>query len=196
LNENPERRTRLFILGAGEMFDIPTEILPLFKEVIAIDIVKTSRLSEICKTYSHVNFLEFDLSGFFKREKLPEILDSDLVISMNVLSQLPLMPIFYLEKKKKSDFEMEELGAKIIREHLMFLNNVNGLLIADVDWHINNELYDPYFNVTWKVPSFKWQWQLASAHSNTVGAWSTKGFFLPKELKESPLLPAIANKDF
>jgi hypothetical protein len=187
VNEYPERRGRLFILGAGEMFDVPSEIFSLFSEVFALDIVKTSRVCEISKIYQHVKFLEFDLSGFFKKEIFPQILDSDLVISMNVLSQLPLMPIFYLEKKKKSDLEMEELGAKIIREHLIFLNSINALLIADVDWRINNELYDPYFNVTWIAPISQWQWQLAAAHSNTVGVWNTKGFFSPKELKEFPL---------
>jgi hypothetical protein len=180
INENPERRGRLYILGAGEMFDIPPAILPLFQEVIAIDMVKTSRVSEIIKKYPQVKFLEFDLSGFFKKENLPQILDSDLVLSMNVLSQLSLMPIFYLEKNQKPEHELEELGEKIIREHLAFLSNVNGLLIADVDWHIDGELFDPYFNVTCGAPLAIWQWQLTPKHFNRVGVWKTKNFFPQK----------------
>jgi hypothetical protein len=180
IRENPERRGRLFILGAGEMFDIPSEIFPMFQEVIALDIVKTSRVNEIIKKYPQVKFLEFDLSVFFKKDNLPEISDSDLVLSMNLLSQLPLLPIFYLEKQQKSDHELEQLGEKIIRDHLALLNKVNALLIADVDWNINGELFDPYFSVTWEAPISNWVWQLTPKHFNRVGVWKTKIFFPPK----------------
>jgi len=179
--ENPKRRERLLIFGAGEMFDIPSEILPQFKEVVAFDIVETARVREIKKIYPHVRFQEADLSSYLKKWEFHFSTETDLVLSMNVLSQLPLIPLNLLHKKKYSDSKLEVMGQKIISEHLNLLNKHNGLLIADVVWNIEGEVYDPYFKVSLGPSLSEWSWQLDSKRSNIVGVWKTKNFFPPEK---------------
>jgi len=150
----PEKVT---VLGSGWLLDLPlAEILDTARSVTLIDIVHPPEAHRQVSSLPGVELIEDDATGgvvsavwekagkgSFLRKlstldniKVPEYElqgDPGLVISLNILSQLDVLPSAFL--KKKARVKEEEIIAfrKLIQErHISFLSKNRSVLITDI----------------------------------------------------------------
>ncbi len=137
----PQRRTVLVLgSGLGEDVDLP-RLRGAFERVVLVDIVHPLAIQLAALADRRLSCVSLDLSGAndFVLEREPGLVDRlapwradpavDLVISANVLSQLPLLPIEYLEGRpdgRGTDpsrlWTPAVLGRAIVDLHLEALN--------------------------------------------------------------------------
>ncbi|MBC8242194.1 MAG: hypothetical protein H8E30_17210, partial [Alphaproteobacteria bacterium] len=112
-----EKRSRVVVLGSGLLNDVPLDELSRgFEQVVLVDILHLPLVRKALKAYDNVELIEADISGFVGalyrhvNEDAPLVLPdnpamptdrADLVISLNVLSQLPILPMEFATSKKK-----------------------------------------------------------------------------------------------
>ena len=122
------------ILGSGLLFDVPlTELSQAFANVVLVDIFHMPSVRRSAARYPNVTLIAHDLSGTVNRlskagpirfvptpsGNLPGA-DVDLLISANVLSQLPHLPSLFLAQVRPdvSETALQEFAASIVRHHL------------------------------------------------------------------------------
>ncbi len=193
-----DRLNKVIVFGAGSLNDIPLQALSeVFREVLFVDLVFLPSARKKIKPYPNIQLVEHDvtesLSGIFQGQKnvsKPQswLKDSevDLVISLNLITQLPLIPVRWLIKHQKIDeIEAESVGQKIIENHLNYLSQFSSIvcLIADRENHELNlktgevETIDPWWNVAYPPVKKSWDWNLIPkgeksqkfSQTNTVG---------------------------
>ena len=146
-------RGKVVVLGSGFLLDVPLdELSAMFRDVVLIDIVCLPEIRRRIKRYGNVRFLLGDVTGIaetlyknvscgrrelpFAAPVLPEIdKDTGLVISLNVLSQLVVVPRIYA-LKKLPEIDQDRVASwcrRIIEAHYAFLASMtcNVCLIAD-----------------------------------------------------------------
>jgi hypothetical protein len=148
----PQRR-KAVILGSGFLHDVPLkELSASFREVILVDILHPFFTRWSCRKYGNVGFLTTDVSGTAEgvwqavenRAPLPQartelFLDDeevDLVVSLNLLSQLPCMPEQYLKSAgTHPPADIAGYCQAVVKAHLDYLQRlpVTVALIADVE---------------------------------------------------------------
>ena len=129
------------VLGSGLLLDIPIDYLAKrFETVVLVDICHLRETRKIAKTYPNIEFIEADVSGVVdsllnwnpgtelsKPSTKSSFLDhADYVVSANLLAQLPLTPLAYLEKIAP-DLDAKQLrnfAAGILGHHLKLLNQL------------------------------------------------------------------------
>lgn len=150
-----QHRTAL-VLGAGQCLDIPLDMLATrFEKVLLVDVVRLPSVRQLLKRYANVEFVLCDVSeclhsvardpraqamarmqqhqptAFLDRD------DIDWVGSINLLSQLPLLPMRYLHKKEdaSSEREVNAVGLALMQNHLHYLQKFKAcrVLIYDVE---------------------------------------------------------------
>jgi hypothetical protein len=148
-----EQRRKAVILGSGWLLDVPLpELCTSFQEVVLVDLLHPLATRWRTRRYRNVSLLAADVSGTAEavwqavedRSALPLSLpglfvgdqEVDLVVSLNLLSQLPCMPEQYL--KEARTHTPEEIGAycrDVVQAHLEYLRRLSGAvaLIADVE---------------------------------------------------------------
>jgi hypothetical protein len=142
----PQRRTAL-ICGSGWLLDVPLkELSASFEKVVLMDIVHPRAIRRLGS--DRVNLIEADVSGvalsiYRDAKQLPQpscellgqLKDVDFVCSVNLLSQLSVIPLEYL--RKHASFSEEELirfKNSIQEFHLKEIqNSQNWILITDVE---------------------------------------------------------------
>lgn len=168
----PSKET-INIIGAGLLLDIPLEELTKqFKTVCLIDIVFLPQLKKKIRYYNNVKLIQCDVSGVVeecyrtKREcpPLPAPLpQADVTVSANLLSQLPLLPMEYL------DTENQEWGKQIIEKHLELIQQCSPFTILLCE---TNQIYkdrqgrileDNDMMLKARLPQAQdeWTWQIA-----------------------------------
>lgn len=160
-----KNRRKVLILGAGLLNDVPLkELAESFSEVVLLDLIFMQSTISETKKYNNVNFVELDVTDSLKHiyysvqrfrrdqnllefaanvelllEQVPQhyLFDSDLdlVISLNLLSQLPLALGQWLEKQK-INYDFAAFKRSLVINHLRYLQQLsaNGkfvLLISD-----------------------------------------------------------------
>jgi len=165
-------RNKVVIFGAGLVNDIPLkELSERFKEVVLVDLIFMQSTINKIKYFDNVSFIELDVSGNLKSlyqavqefkssgnlqdlnsrmnslmNFIPDyfITDSEvsLVVSLNLLSQLPLCVEQWLEKQK-INFDFLPLYKSFITNHLEYLQRLhskhkNIVLITDTQKQILN----------------------------------------------------------
>jgi len=165
-------RNKVMIIGAGLINDIPLkELSERFKQVVLVDLIFMQSTINQIKYFDNVSFLEIDISGNLKAlyqtiqeykisgslQELNARINSlinfvpdffmtdnelDLVISLNLLSQLPLCAEQWLIKQK-IDFDFSCFYKSLIKNHLEYLkrleaNNKKIILISDTQKQILN----------------------------------------------------------
>lgn len=130
-------RTAL-VFGSGLLLDIPLpELASRFENVWLVDLVHLPEMRRVAHRYPNVRYLVFDVTGFQRRLKTlspnnlnlsppTRFLDDqniDWVASVNLLSQLPLLPLDWLRKRFPGidGAVLEEWGTQLMRQHLDYL---------------------------------------------------------------------------
>ncbi|MDX1353222.1 MAG: hypothetical protein R3254_09430 [Thiomicrorhabdus sp.] len=184
-----QHRTVL-IFGAGSLNDIPlAELANQFETVLLVDLVFLSAAQNRANQYENVFLIEHDITesldwisaGKEMVQKPSTWLDDsaiDLVVSLNIITQLPLIPVRWLIK----DFNLSEeaadiVGKQLIFAHMNYLKQFAGevCLIADrLDIEFNEygqevDRFDPWWDVEPPKAEYTWEWEvipLAEAGSN------------------------------
>lgn len=137
LNSCRSHRTAL-VLGSGVLLDIPIdELAARFENVWLVDLVHLPEVRRAVRRYTNVRCIEHDVTGFREqRAALSEggldlsdpvqFLDEasiDWVASVNLLSQLPLLPQGWLRAHfpKIDEQKLEAWGDRIMQQHLDYL---------------------------------------------------------------------------
>jgi hypothetical protein len=147
---------KIAVLGSGYLLDLPIdELLERCTEIHLYDVHHPKEVLAKYRNNAKVVFVEKDITGLseylYKAKKnsdVSEILnrntqltlqDADLVISLNILNQLDIILVDYLNEKMALDMETElKLRNKIQTEHINCLSETMSLLIADTEEiHIN-----------------------------------------------------------
>jgi len=175
-----QKRTVL-VLGAGSLLDVPLGILSTqFDKVLLVDLVFLNSARSVAQQFDNVVLIEHDITESLERicVGLPMVdtpmawLDDtaiDLVISLNLITQLPLIPVRWLmEHFEVSEQEGDILGKQLILAHLLYLQSFHGevCLIADregveLDADRNEvDRFDPWWDVEPPPEMASWQWEL------------------------------------
>ena len=139
------QRRKALILGGGLLHDVPLEELAsAFREVILVDIVhpffsrwRTRQMSnvkrvmaDITNTVTRSYWAADEPEQPLPRSRADLFLDDpeiDLAVSINLLSQLPCMPIGYLGRyKAHTPREIDEYARDVIQTHLQYLDRLPG----------------------------------------------------------------------
>ncbi|NQU61050.1 MAG: hypothetical protein HQ512_07955 [Rhodospirillales bacterium] len=174
---------KVTILGSGLLLDIPIDALSkTFGEVVLVDIFHMPEIKKCVKPMKNVRLEAIDVTGVVEATfehalegALPPakadagwLADSDLVVSANILSQLPLLPMDWVKDKGYGEEKTEAFARRIIDHHLELLGALPGRVcllteferqIADGD-EVLQEI-DPLFGARIPASGLKWIWNIA-----------------------------------
>jgi len=146
-----QKRRRAVVLGSGGLSDIPLDDLSdMFDEVVLIDVLHPPVVRRAVAGYGNVTLLEHDIASVIEpmyrqvRDATPLPLPAadlplegaDLVISANVVSQLPVIPVEYAgHAGRHSAAGLSVLAKTLIERHLSALVEFAGVvcLITEVE---------------------------------------------------------------
>jgi hypothetical protein len=130
------RRDTVWLLGGGTLSDLPlTELSGLFKRVVAFDIAWLPQARVAARRWPNVELKLADVSGVVRplsewRLGMPlpipqadamadlDPVPPDCVLSLNLLSQLPLLPMEYVQRQGMTLQSAETFGRDILQAHL------------------------------------------------------------------------------
>lgn len=180
-----ERKHRVLVIGTGLWHDVPVEELcATFRHVTFADIFQLPSMVRKSQNYSNLKLAQVDVTEMAEplfnaiqtNQPLPEVTptvfhdgDIDLVVSLNVWSQLPVLLKEYLERKTKMPpDELEAFSQKLIAKHMAYLKGFKGrvCLISDVrrETLIDGEVTfsrDTLLGNPHPKPDETWVWDLA-----------------------------------
>lgn len=174
---------KAIVLGAGMLSDIPLHALSThFNTVELVDICFLKSTKKKAQQYNNVQLRAADITGLaanlhasaeIPAPSIPDdtnLTDADLVISANILSQLPVIPVLYLQKKNPGlkQGELTTFERDIIESHIEMLNRCTGTtcLITEVERTFLNddrviETEDLLSGVELGIEGHTWLWDLA-----------------------------------
>ena len=179
----PQKR-RAVILGAGLLHDIPLrELSAMFAEVILVDIVFPWSSRIAARRFQNVRCLEADVTETMHalsrepaaplpRSQPARFLDDpalDFTVSVNLLSQLPVIPKRYLRRGESA--EVEAWAHHLQAAHLHYLRGLRGRVTVITDtggMHRDRsgvivERWDNLHGLALPAPHAEWEWNLAPA---------------------------------
>ncbi|GJD61479.1 hypothetical protein [Methylobacterium frigidaeris] len=194
------RRDTVVVLGSGLLDDVPIDDLAAaFRRVVLVDAVHPWRGRWRARRHPNVARLTHDLSGTeglllgrsgaFAPVLPPVCREADLVVSANLLSQLPILPVARLEAAGRLGpwTDAEAFGRRIVAAHLDALAELRAriCLVTDLDETEEDragqvlERLDLLYGVDPGPAACKWEWVLAPFGEEArdrrlvhrVGAW-------------------------
>ncbi|GBU16704.1 MULTISPECIES: hypothetical protein [Methylobacterium] len=175
----PHRRT-VAVLGSGLLDDVPVKgLAERFERVLLVDAVHPWATRLAVRRWANVRLVHADLSGaaellLGKSSSLSDPLavlrgetDLDLVVSANLLSQLPILPLDACERPGGP--RRPDLGREIVAAHLAALSSLEArvCLVTDVseteldrEGRVTDRL-DLMHGVPMPEPDQVWDWELA-----------------------------------
>jgi hypothetical protein len=191
--EAPAGRNTAVILGAGPCLDLPmAELLSRFRRVLLVDIAHPPAARELARRHAAIELLDYDLtgvaialaSGSTQAPPTPFCTvcqddgDVGLVVSANLISQLPLVPLRQVDKRWPST-DLPSYARTIIRAHIDHLRGFDcpTLLIGDVQRRVIDpdgqvtEMEDPLFGADLPAGEMEWDWTVAPVGELSNG-WS------------------------
>jgi hypothetical protein len=199
--EGLPRRRKAVVLGSGLVDDVPIEALcKAFDRVVLVDAVHLAPVRWRLRRFANIDFVTRDLTGAMdwiagasaaRREPLADVArdaDVDLVVSANLLSQLPYALESYLERRpRRAAILPVDLPAQAVGWHLDDLASLRCrvCLITDLEaWdeesgHRIDETLDLMRGHAMPAPDETWLWTLAPlgtehprrASIHRVAAW-------------------------
>lgn len=176
-----QHRHTVMILGAGSLEDIPlSRLSQTFEKVLLVDLVFLNEARKTVKNFDNVALIELDVSNSLESafhgskvlKNTPSPLPEDevsCVVSLNLVTQLPLIPVRWLMKNYDlSEQEADAYAKEMTNKHLAFMNQYEAVkcLIADrevQEYDNNNQLTDT-FDPAWDVPlpetQQEWLWEV------------------------------------
>lgn len=185
--DGTETRGTAVVLGSGHLDDVPLDDLAgAFARVVLVDAVHPLPARRAARVRGNVTLLTADLSGSFALllgrsdglgAMLPAICaapETGLVVSVNLLSQLPIRPVERLEASRRplgsyAPEDGDALGRAIVAGHLAALGALSAriCLVTDTeeieedrDGRVQERL-DLLYGVGLPVPARRWVWELA-----------------------------------
>lgn len=183
------QKGRVTILGSGLLLDVPLrQLSDTFADVRLVDIFHMPGVEKRLTSMANVSLMTADLTGLAEatythvnegREgALPPpqadtgiFADSDLVVSLNLLTQLPLLPMGWVQDNSAAYDEaaLKAFARRIIDHHLDFLSNLPGrvALITETERVISDgaeilQEIDPLFGAELRAAEIKrWTWNIA-----------------------------------
>lgn len=181
---------RAIVLGAGILSDIPIDALSQkFDQVELVDVCFLNTTKKYLKNFSNVSWRALDVTGiaaplqtWAKAGANPHALPApqnvdtislegaDLVISANILSQLPLIPSAFIEKTAPNigDQTMQNFANDIIETHINLIEDchAHGCLITEIERQFIDgdkilDSDDPLFGYRPGLDGETWHWDLA-----------------------------------
>jgi hypothetical protein len=144
------------VLGSGWLLDLPlAEMSERVRDIYLVDVIHPPGVAEQVKKLGNISLMEMDITGgligeawkrkkkyrVFKRDMKNEKIsvpvfcpgfDTGLVISLNILTQLEILPLRFLEKNTRvTGSELNDLRREIQQKHLDFLARRESVLITD-----------------------------------------------------------------
>ncbi|MDA0341405.1 MAG: hypothetical protein O3B74_07400, partial [Proteobacteria bacterium] len=144
--ERTQGRRRAVVLGAGLGYDLPLRALvEQFEEVLLVDLVhgpgirlaswRDRRIRLV--THDVTECLHLIAGGQAQMVEPGRFLDDssvDLVISLNIASQLPTLPGLFLENHAgRSEAEIDAIGRALVEAHFRYLGRFAGTVCLIVD---------------------------------------------------------------
>jgi hypothetical protein len=173
----------VLILGSGPLHEIPIEELSKkFKKVILVDIVHLKSTKKSIAHLSNIEFVEHDiteceaelLSGNFTSIEPKTFLETkfSLILSVNIMSQLPIHIENYIENNLRSHFNKNTLALyleNLSLYHLEYLKKFNSpaLIITDVEtiyYDTSGNVFQTdinYSHLSLPKKSDEWIWNVA-----------------------------------
>lgn len=187
-------RGKVLVLGSGLLLDIPVaELSALFGEVVLVDIFHLPKVRRKLAAFPNVRAVDADVTQAVpvvhrmirerSREPLPRVapdifLDQgfDLVVSANILSQLPVLLLKRIARRLgRGDAELEAFARGLIEEHLAWLLRFSGsvCLITDLKWQsltLGEMLEDEDALLGVEVPAQgrTWYWNIAPSPEHSA----------------------------
>lgn len=182
--KNARHYDSILVLGSGPLHEIPIELLSkTFKRVVLVDIVHLKSTKKSVLHLTNVEFVEHEITEIEEalrvhkelKDKVPaKFLNEDwgLVLSVNVMSQLPLHLESFIFKKLKHKFTPTQVDAflkSVTQNHLTYLKSfhANVILITDTQtfYYDKNEKViqtdNNYEHLSLPNPSLEWNWNVA-----------------------------------
>jgi hypothetical protein len=200
-------RNKLVLLGSGLLLDVPlARLASMFREVVLMDVVCLPEIREQIAMFDNVRFVEHDATDVSERlyanrqqalVELPDIKppssteyeNAGLVVSLNILSQLWVIPrAFMLKQRQRAGQEhLDDWCGKMVRSHFAFLRSLPCAvcLIADLEFvkrDKKGEIFSQGSTVYEQMlpkPETSWTWHISPLGSASgfyskelnVGAW-------------------------
>ena len=185
----PSYRTAL-IFGAGTLADIPLAALSArFERVILVDLVFLKAALQTAKAFPNVECRQMDVTesiewifdGILKPRAPTAFLNDatlDWVASLNVITQLPLLPVrWLLTHYALNETQADELGLALIRQHLSYLASFQApvCLIADrrcSEFDRQGKQIDewaPWWGMSQPNCDLSWDWEVIPYHESAKG---------------------------
>ena len=185
-----ETRNQVIILGSGGLHDVPLEALSeTFTNVALWDVVHTRRVRSIAAGFANVTCQTLDVTGLCEafdgwlrghRELPPEPAvpanlptgTPDLVISLNLLSQLPVQMVARATAKGRGD-KLGNFADTVMRCHVEWLKALHCrvLLITDLERRYAKasitEVEDAVPQLDCGRPLADWLWEVAPPGEST-----------------------------
>lgn len=189
-----ERRRSALILGSGHLLDVPLgDLAARFQNVILVDVLHPPSARRQARRYANVRLLEHDLTeclatmlalpadsdaaaiaALAQRQPCRFVQDDEIdwVASVNVLSQLPLLPAQWLQRHfpQYTDSLFNPWALALMQRHLDYLRRFDAdiCLVADVE-QISRDCRSKLLAHTdftaslfaGLVPADQWWWDIA-----------------------------------
>jgi hypothetical protein len=205
--ESIQNKDKVIILGSGLLLDIPlAELSAMFQEVVLMDIVCLPEVRRQIKGYKNVSFVEHDVTKIAERlfinrqqgiDELPKAFpeppevykNAELVISLNILSQLWVVPRTFVSTQRPAlpHDQVEEWCRQIVESHYTSLRSLSCdvCLVADHEFikrdHAGSIISkaSTLYDLVLPEPDESWTWNIAPAGKDSrssskelnVGAW-------------------------
>ena len=181
-----QQRRCVVVMGAGSLDDIPlAQLSKQFQNVYLVDLVFLKSAKKMAKRYNNVHLLEVDVSGvlsqvavgdtqleydhYWRPSGFVEVDEVDLVVSLNLATQLPLIPVRWLMTRYQlPEAEAGQMGKALIQAHCQQLQDYSGVkcLIADRQIQEYNQegtlldQFDPAWEVELPESKVTWEWEV------------------------------------
>jgi hypothetical protein len=187
--EQCSQHREVVVLGSGLLLDVPIDDLSArFDHVVLVDMVHLRGVRRRLKAFDNVELVEIDVTGVAR--PLSDLIDpqsqrpwpepnfdmclfegADLVVSANILSQLPLLPSDHLKCMGCTDDEaIHRYKRAIVDHHLRLLDQLTCTVcfMADVERRtISNaaphEAEDLLLGAQPLIETNSWMWNIAPA---------------------------------